>query len=239
MNCFCHFGKTCLCCETKGFYRAPKTWGAPEVTRSGVILLNESPGKNNCCKKACNFAASTLQRFKTIGNTHHLLPGGLLASWLSWCFSLALEAYGTGRSCRPALATALGDERTVPVEPGLGVGRSWGSALDSGEGAGICSLTGRLLELGCSHGTQWQSCSSSVISISCWSGLGRKKGLEAKPVIKRRSGWFSLQGRSVAYGKWRYCCLYDVATPLAEGFTSRPACLDSDPSPAFLLSRVI
>lgn len=118
-----------------------------------------------------------------------------------------LRPYGTGRSCRPALATAVGDERTVPVEPGLGVGRSWGSALDSGEGAGVCSLTGRLLELGCSHGTQWQSCSSSVISISCWSGLGRKKGLEAKPVIKRRSGWFSLQGRSVVYGKWRYCCL--------------------------------
>lgn len=33
-----------------------------------------------CSDKAFSFAVSAFQRFKTIGNTHHLLPRGLLAS---------------------------------------------------------------------------------------------------------------------------------------------------------------
>lgn len=35
------------------------------------------------------------------------------------------------------------------------------------------------------------------------------------------------------------CCLWDAATPLAEGFTSRSVCLGSVPSPALLLSGAI
>lgn len=80
-----------------------------------MLLSAESPGmfhweeKSACCNKAFNFAARAFQRFKTIGNTHHLPPRGLLASnrnsFLSaGSFFWHLWPVVLGGATRPALA---------------------------------------------------------------------------------------------------------------------------------------
>lgn len=75
--------------------------GISGVTRGWEILLTVDTHvmfpwekKSACCNKAFSFAVSIFQRFKTIGNTHHLLPKGLLAS-KRICFSLLLVFSGT------------------------------------------------------------------------------------------------------------------------------------------------
>jgi len=95
------------------------------------------------CKKACSFAVSAFQRFETIGNTHCLLPKGLLAStrnspFLLVVFSGSEGACGTGRSSAAALASSpgWGGEEAVQTAPWLSRQRGAGiPALGCGKGA--------------------------------------------------------------------------------------------------------
>lgn len=68
--------------------------------------------KSACCNKAFSFAVSIFQRFKTIGNTHHLLPKGLLASKIIFLsapsFFWHLGPVVLGRAARPSLAGSPG-----------------------------------------------------------------------------------------------------------------------------------
>lgn len=88
LNCLVSSGESAsFFCETKASYRDfTWHWGSSEVTRNGEILLTveslvvfQWEEESARCDKAFSFAVSAFQRFKTIGNTHHLLPKGLLA----------------------------------------------------------------------------------------------------------------------------------------------------------------